>query len=212
MISARSHQPKIAPHDVGQLRQRTQPRLRPPQLIRLESVEHHLLQPLPQPLLERRDPVPSPLMLRPLDQPDVQVVLDQLDPSLHDLAIGRRPVSRQLGDRRRPMPLEPLRLDLPASHLPSQHDLEGALAELDRWSVEAGAREGVVEDPVNDQHLPVELLLKSDHLREQVGVLGLDGASGCVEGVGVGQDVEQRRASAGELVEALRERERPGCR
>ena len=53
---------------------------------------------------------PPPLALRPLDQPDVPSPLDRLDPLRHHVLVILRPVRRDLGDRRGPVPGEPLRL------------------------------------------------------------------------------------------------------
>src|SRR5262249_56220046 len=55
----------------------------------------------PSPAASPTAPAPPPLVLRLLQQPDVRVLLDQLDPPLHQLPVRGRPVPRDL---RRPGP------------------------------------------------------------------------------------------------------------
>ena len=77
--------------------------------------------------------------------------------------VVRRPVRRDLGDRRRPVPLEPRRLLLASLRLASQHDLEGPLPERQRRQVIAVVRQVLVDQAVEPIDLPVQLLLQRDH-------------------------------------------------
>ena len=112
-------------------------------------------------------------MLGPLDEPDVGVGLDQRDPPLDDVAVVGGPVGRDLGDRRRAVPLEPRRLGLAGRDLAGEDDLERALAERDRRRRLAEDREIVGDQAVRAEHLPIELLLQRDHRADQLGVARL---------------------------------------
>ena len=134
-----------------------------------------VLAPVQQPGRERglllllpRLGLPAPLALGPLDQPDVPVALDHLDPPRDDLPVRLRPVRRDLGDRRRPMPREPLRLDLAA--LPSAGPARSrtpappaSAPERDPASATSSAASLVGEQPVAAVDVPVQLLLQRDH-------------------------------------------------
>ncbi len=104
-------------------------------LVVLEPVRA-VLDPVEQPgleglLLECVPPFggPAALVLGPLDHSDGAGRLDGVDPLLHDLAVGGRPVGRNLGDGRGPVPLEPLAAGFTSSDATRKHNLEGALAE-----------------------------------------------------------------------------------
>ena len=116
-------------------------------------------------LVPRLD-VPAPLVLRLLDQSDVGVGFDQLDPPLDEFPILGWPVGREIRNGRRLMALEPGRLELACAIRRARTNLEGALAEL---------RGGVVRSivallsirPYNRVRLPVEFFLKRNHLLEK---------------------------------------------
>ena len=57
--------------------------------------------------------IPAALVFRSLDQTDFLVRLDDLDPTLDQLAVGVGPVLGDLGDGRRAVPLEPGGLSSP---------------------------------------------------------------------------------------------------
>ena len=86
-------------------------------------------------------------MLGALDQPNVGVSLDRLDPALGERAVVRRPVVGRVGDRSRVVALEPGRLGLAAVDLAGEHDLERALAERERRRLGLGRREVVGDEP-----------------------------------------------------------------
>jgi hypothetical protein len=140
------------------------------------TLEPHatVLQTVGQPRLQRdglqlvpRFAGPAPLVLGPLHQGDVAVAPDQVDSALREVAVPPRPVSGQLGDRRRPVAGEPRRLHLACLHLAGQHDLEGPLTELERWRREIGGDgQRLVGEPIEVQARPVQLLLGGDHLGE----------------------------------------------
>ena len=84
-----------------------------------------------------------------------------VDPPLHQLPVRRRPVRRQLGDRRRPVPSKPRRLRLtgrtvrkPISNARSPSASRGRSAD----------RSVHRQQPVELVYLPVQLLLQADHL------------------------------------------------
>ena len=133
---------------------------------------------------------PAALVLRLLDEGEVGVRGDGGDPALDEGAVGRGPARGDLGDRRRAVPLEPLRLDLARGHRPREDDLEGPLAESDLGDgVEGGGVVGGVaggerqvdagvEEAVERVDLEVELFLESDLAAAESGGFGARGVEG----------------------------------
>lgn len=79
--------------------------------------------------------VPAELILGLLDQRKVRVRLDRLNRALDEMAAILRPVRRDLRDRRRAVPLEPLRLYLVPGNPAGQDDLESPLAKPNAWDM-----------------------------------------------------------------------------
>ncbi len=135
-------------------------------------------------LLRPGGPGPAALVLRALDEADVAVGLDQRDAPLHQAAVVLRPALGDLGDGGGAVAGEPGGLQLAPGHAPGQHDLEGALAQLDLRRLGrlqgrrgTGRRMGkaqrahrvgpvtrrVRQEPVEPITAPVQLLLQGDH-------------------------------------------------
>ncbi len=155
----------------------------PAREVGLDAVEQPVLECIPL-LLRPGGPGPAALVLRALDEADVAVGLDQRDAPLHQAAVVLRPALGDLGEGGRAVAGEPGGLDLAPGHAPGQHDLEGALAQLDLRRLGrlqgrrgTGRRMGkaqrahrvgpvtrrVRQEPVEPITAPVQLLLQGDH-------------------------------------------------
>ena len=133
------------------------------------------LQAVKQPAPERapflvvpRFHVPAALVLRPFEQADEPVRLDQLDTALDQGAVVGRPVAGNLGDGGGAVPREPRRLQFTRRHAPRHDDLERSLAESERWwfalfSLLVCITIVFVDDVVEPVALPVKFLLKGNH-------------------------------------------------
>src|SRR5690606_16000318 len=88
---------------------------------------------------------------------------DRLDAALDELAVGGRPVCRDLRDRGQAVTREPLSRDLAGRHLTREYNLEGPLAGLDARHGIGRCTQIVVEEAVEAVAVPIKLLLQSNH-------------------------------------------------
>src|SRR5690606_93806 len=128
----------------------------------LQPVEDRGLQRLPE-LGIPAIGLPAALVLRPLQQVEEWVGLNDLQATLDQRPVVRRPSGRQLADRCGAVPLEPGRLLGSCLDRARERDLEGPLPERDLINGVALVGEVLLQQPVEPVDLPVQLLLRENH-------------------------------------------------
>ena len=121
---------RIAAQQVRQPRAALQFRLRP-QRCRLHSIQEPVLQGCLFEVFPPRQ-VPAALVFGLLDERDIAVCGDNLQPSRDGAAITLRPMRGQFGDWNRSVPLEPGGFKLPSGDLPRHDDLKMTFSKLQR--------------------------------------------------------------------------------